>query len=42
MLGGVTLYGLAVLAFAASPWFPLSVALMVIVGVFHVSSYTLT
>jgi MFS family permease len=42
MLGGVTLYGLSVLAFAASSWFSLSVAWMVIVGVFHVSSYTLT
>jgi MFS family permease len=42
MLGGVTLYGLAVLAFSASPWFPLSVALMVIAGIFHVSSHTLT
>src|SRR5262249_51183457 len=42
MLGGVTLYGLAVLAFAASPWFPLSIALMVIAGFFHVSSHTLT
>jgi MFS family permease len=42
MLGGVTLYGFTVLAFAASPWFALSVALMVIAGVFHVSSHTLT
>jgi len=42
MLSGVTLYGLAVLAFAASRWFPLSVALMVIAGLFHVSSHTLT
>jgi len=42
MLGGVTLYGVAVVAFAASPWFPLSVALMVIAGFFHVSSHTLT
>jgi sugar phosphate permease len=41
MLGGVTCYGLAVLAFAASPWFPLSVALMVIVGLFHVTTHTL-
>ena len=32
MLGGVTLYGLSVVAFAASPWFRLSMALMVIVG----------
>ncbi len=41
MLGGVALYGLSVVAFAASPWFPLSVALMGIVGLFHVSSHAL-
>lgn len=41
MLGGVILYGLAVVAFAASPWFPLSVALMMLVGMFHVSSHAL-
>ncbi len=42
MLGGVTLYGVTVIAFANSPWFPLSIALMVIAGVFHVSTHTLT
>lgn len=41
MLGGVALYGLSVVAFAASPWFPLSVGLMGIVGLFHVSSHAL-
>jgi MFS family permease len=42
MLSGVALYGLAVMAFAASPWFPLSFALMVTAGLFHVSTHTLT
>ena len=42
MLCGVTLYGIMVAAFAASPWFPLSVVLMVVVGIFHVSTHTLT
>jgi MFS family permease len=41
MLIGVTLYGISVVAFASSPWFPLSVALMVVVGSFHVSSHAL-
>jgi sugar phosphate permease len=41
MLVGVTLYGLSVVAFSASPWFPLSVVLMVLVGSFHVSSHAL-
>lgn len=41
MLGGVTLYGLSVVAFSASPWFPLSMALMAVVGSFHVSSHAL-
>jgi len=41
MLGGVTLYGLTVAMFAASPWFPLSVALMLVIGLFHVSSHAL-
>jgi len=41
MLGGVVLYGLSVVAFSASPWFPLSMALMVIVGVANVSSHAL-
>jgi MFS family permease len=41
MLGGVTLYGLSVVAFAASPSFQLSLGLMTIVGMAHVSSYAL-
>jgi predicted MFS family arabinose efflux permease len=41
MLGGVTLYGLSVVAFAASPWFWLSLLLMTITGLAHVSSYAL-
>jgi MFS family permease len=41
MLGGVTLYGLVIVAFAVSPWFELSLALMVIVGIVHVTSHAL-
>lgn len=41
MLGGVTLYGLSVIAFSASPWFKLSVALMTIIGLAHVTSHAL-
>lgn len=41
MLGGVTLYGLSVVAFAASPSFRLSLGLMTLVGLAHVSSYAL-
>jgi MFS family permease len=41
MLGGVTLYGMIIVAFAVSPWFNLSVALMVIVGIVHVTSHAL-
>src|SRR5262249_24245174 len=37
MLWGVTLYGLSVVAFAASPSFRLSLGLMTIVGLAHVS-----
>ena len=35
------MYGLSVIAFAASPWFKLSVVLMVFVGLFHVTSHAL-
>jgi sugar phosphate permease len=42
MLGGVILYGVTVVLFANSPSFPLSVALMVIAGLFHVSTHTMT
>jgi len=41
MLGGVTMYGLSVVAFAASHSFRLSLGLMTIVGLAHVSSYAL-
>lgn len=41
MLGGVALYGLSVVAFAASPWFHLSMAFMVIVGFANVCSHAL-
>jgi MFS family permease len=41
MLGGVGLYGAGVIAFAASPWFQLSMLLMVIVGFANVCSHAL-
>ncbi len=41
MLGGVALYGLAVIAFSASPWFELSLVLMGVGGLCHVSSHAL-
>ena len=41
MLGGVTLYGIIIAAFAISPWFKLSVILMGLVGVVHVTSHAL-
>jgi MFS family permease len=41
MLSGVMLYGLMNMAFAASPWFSLSLVLMVIVGLCHVQSHAL-
>jgi len=41
MLGGVVLYGLSVVAFSASPWFQLSIVLMVIVGFANVCSHAL-
>jgi predicted MFS family arabinose efflux permease len=41
MLGGVALYGLSIVAFSASPWFELSLGLMAIVGLAHVSSHAL-
>jgi MFS family permease len=36
MLAGAAVYGLAVVAFAASPWFRISMLLMVIIGVANV------
>jgi MFS family permease len=41
MLGGVTLYGFLIVAFAASPWFEFSIALMGMVGFVHVTSHAL-
>src|SRR4029077_2035868 len=41
MLWGVMVYGLSVVAFAASPSFRLSLGLMTIVGLAHVSSHAL-
>ena len=41
MVGGVTVYGLSVAAFAASPSFRLSLGLMTLVGLAHVSSNAL-
>jgi predicted MFS family arabinose efflux permease len=41
MLGGVTAYGLSVVAFAVSPSFRLSLGLMTLVGLAHVSSHAL-
>jgi len=41
MLGGVILYGLSVVAFSVSPWFKLSIVLMIVVGLFHVTSHAL-
>jgi MFS family permease len=41
MLWGVTVYGLSVVAFAASRSFRLSLGLMTLVGLAHVSSHTL-
>jgi MFS family permease len=41
MLGGVALYGVLVIVFSASPWFPLSMLLMAAIGLCHVSSHAL-
>ena len=41
MLGGVAVYGVSLVAFAASPWFGLSMALMVIIGFTNVCSHAL-
>jgi predicted MFS family arabinose efflux permease len=41
MLGGVTVYGLSVVAFAASPSYRPSLGLMALVGLAHVSSHAL-
>jgi len=41
MLGGVALYGVLVVIFSASSWFPLSMGLMAVIGLCHVSSHAL-
>jgi predicted MFS family arabinose efflux permease len=41
MLGGVALYGVFVMIFAASPWFWFSLVLMAAIGLCHVSSHAL-
>lgn len=41
MLGSVMLYGVFTVIFAASPWFWLSIVLMVIIGLCHVHSHAL-
>ncbi|HEX2228985.1 MAG TPA: MFS transporter [Candidatus Binatia bacterium] len=41
MLAGVALYGLLIAAFAVCPWFKLSVILMGLVGIVHVTSHAL-
>jgi MFS family permease len=41
MLGGAALYGLGVVAFAASPWFQLSMLLMIVIGLANVSCHAL-
>ena len=41
MLVGVMLYGLTIVAFALSPWFELTMGLMVFTGLFHVTSHAL-
>ena len=41
MFGGVMLYGVLVVMFAASPWFSLSMVLMAVIGLCHVSSHAL-
>ena len=41
MIGGVALYGLLVVVFAASTWFLLSILVMLIIGFCHVTSHAL-
>ena len=41
MLVGVALYGVTIIGFAVSPWFELTMGLMVFTGLFHVSSHAL-
>jgi MFS family permease len=41
MIGGVALYGILVVVFAASTWFVLSILVMLIIGFCHVTSHAL-
>lgn len=41
MLGGVALYGVLVMIFSASTWYPLSIATMFFIGLCHVTSHAL-
>jgi len=41
MIGGVATYGVLVVIFSFSPWFSLSMVLMAIIGICHVSSHAL-
>jgi MFS family permease len=41
MIGGVGVYGLLVVVFAMSTWFPLSMVLMAVMGLCHVASHAL-
>jgi MFS family permease len=41
MIGGVALYGFLVMIFSASTWYPLSILLMFLIGLCHVTSHAL-
>jgi len=41
MLGGVALYGVLVMIFSASTWYPLSIVTMFFIGLCHVASHAL-
>ncbi|MBM4297531.1 MAG: MFS transporter, partial [Deltaproteobacteria bacterium] len=41
MIGGVALYGIVVVIFALSTWYPLSILAMFIIGLCHVTSHAL-
>lgn len=41
MLGGVALYGILVMIFSASTWYPLSIVSMFLIGLCHVTSHAL-
>lgn len=41
MLGGVALYGILVMIFSSSTWYPLSIVTMFLIGLCHVTSHAL-